>query len=98
MTVVTALEQDPPVALVIGVEFNYALLHRGGLTGFHQRKIVSAMSQQSAEAMTRGVSCLRSRASAASTTPDNIQSCARLIIIRMTILACHTALRPRCCG
>jgi len=66
--------------------------------GFHQRNIVKAISQHTAEAMTSGARCRNSFANAASTAADNIQSCARLIITSSTRRACHTADLPRDSG
>jgi hypothetical protein len=64
-------------------------------TGFHHRKIESAISQQTPDAKTSGSNLSKCRASAASTVADNIQSCAMLIITSSTRRACHTAVRPR---
>lgn len=76
----------------------YPVLVRRREAGFHHRKIVSAISQHTPDAMTSGKSCLYSRARAASTVADKTQSCVRFIITSKTSRACQTAVRPRSDG
>ena len=67
MLVMAACEFCTPVILVVLIESDYLLLHsprrvlwNGGFraAGFHQRNIVSAMDQQTPDAITSGISCL----------------------------------------
>lgn len=61
MLVMAAREFRSPVTDVVLVECNDLLVHlpRAG-TGFHHRKMVSAIAQQMSDATTSGTSCLNS--------------------------------------
>ena len=84
------------MSLIIDVKADDLLFHLPACSaGLHHRKMVRAMIQQTADATTSGVSCLKSLARAASTTADSSQSWARLIMMSKTNRACHTAVRPR---
>jgi hypothetical protein len=56
MLIMAALEDGTPMPLVISVKASYLPLHRRMMrdAGRHQRKIVSAISQQTPDAMTNG--------------------------------------------
>jgi len=65
--VMTALEFRPPVVLGVLIEADYLSHHCRRArsryldfdpAGFHHRKIVNAMNQQTPDASTRGMSCL----------------------------------------
>jgi hypothetical protein len=103
----TAIEDGTPVAFVVLLEVSDVSLHgfrtkpllvRRSDAGFHQRNIVRAISQHTAEATISGTSWPNSRASAASIAADNIQSCAMLIITSSASRACQIAVRPRTGG
>lgn len=94
MLEVSALELGAPVTLDIRVITIDLALHLRP-AGLHHKKTVSAMNQQAPEAATSGVSCANSRAKAASTAAESIQSCAMLIITSNASRACETAVRPR---
>ena len=99
----SADEFRPPIVFLIFIETDnfsfhfprkYPVLVWRREAGFHHKKIVSAIAQQTPDEMTSGKSCLYSRARAASTVADKIQSCAMFIITNKTRRACQTAVRP----
>ena len=101
--IVAAAELGTPMLLIVLIETCYPLSHRNrrlrcsrdfGSVGFHQRNIVNAITQQTPDATTSGMSCLKCPASAASIVAERIQSCAMFIITSKARRACQMAERP----
>ncbi len=107
MLKMSAFERCSPIIFAVCVKTDYLSFHyfAGSLciifrreAGFHQRKIESAIAQQTPDEITSGKSFAKCPASAASTVADRTQSCAIFIITSITSRACQTAVRPRSCG